>query len=59
MTYSNTVANFDDTDGLPSPVAVSSATPSASVLPRPMASVRNIADSGRISFGAGYRLVSK
>jgi hypothetical protein len=59
MIRSHTVANFDDADGLPMATADSVSTPSATVLPRPISSQPNIADSGRISFGAGFRLSSK
>lgn len=59
MTSSNVTANFDNTDELPIPVTVTVAVSSAIALPRPISSVADIADSGRISFGAGYRLASK
>jgi hypothetical protein len=58
MTYSNTVSGLDNTDDLPRPAAAIVRDPSAPVLPRP-ASLPNIADSGRISFGFGLRLLSK
>ena len=59
MTHSHTVANIDNTDELPMPTATSVGTPSAIALPRPISSVPNTVDSGRISFGAGFRLASK
>jgi hypothetical protein len=59
MTYSNTVSGLDNTDELPRPTAAIARNPSASALPRPVSTQPDIADSGRISFGQGYRLLSK
>jgi hypothetical protein len=59
MTYSNTVSALDNIDELPRPAAAIVRDPSASVLPRPVSTQPDIADNGRISFGGGYRLVSK
>jgi hypothetical protein len=59
MTSSSTVSNANNTDELPLPVSSFVKTPSGSVLPRPISSLPSIADSGRISFGAGFRLASK
>ena len=53
MTSSNTVAQTDINDDLPAPVGQSNQVPFVSGLPRP---VPSIADTGRISFGAGFRL---
>jgi hypothetical protein len=52
----------DDMAGLPHPEplripSISDAEAGAS-LPRPVSSPPNVADSGRISFGAGFRLRS-
>ncbi len=57
MTYSNSVSGLDNIDDLPRPAAAIVREPCASVLPRPVSSP-NIADSGRISFGAGMRIRS-
>jgi hypothetical protein len=59
MTHSITISDLDNTDEFPAIPSVSRPAPSATVLPRPMASTPNVADSGRITFGAGYRLSSK
>lgn len=59
MTYSNTVSGLDNTDDLPRPTAASVRDPSAPTLPRPVSSQPNIADSGRISFGHSFRILSK
>jgi hypothetical protein len=59
MINSHTVTTFDNTDELPLPETVSIENPSAIKLPRPISSAPNTADSGRISFGAGFRLASK
>jgi hypothetical protein len=57
MTYSNTVSGLDNIDDLPRPAAAIVRDPSASVLPRPVSTQPDIADSGRISFGHGCRLL--
>jgi hypothetical protein len=59
MTYSNTVSGLDNTDDLPRPAAAIVRDPSASVLPRPVSTQPDIVDSGRISFGQGFRLLRK
>jgi hypothetical protein len=56
MTYSNTVSGLDNTDDLPRPAAETVRNLSASVLPRPVSTQPDIADSGRISYGYGCRL---
>jgi hypothetical protein len=59
MTYSLTVANLAITDELPAPTPVSVVASSATVLPRPVSAGPSVADTGRIRFGAGFRLASK
>jgi hypothetical protein len=59
MTYSNAVSGPDNIDELPRPAASSVRDASGSALPRPVSLVPNVADSGRITFGGGYRLLSK
>jgi hypothetical protein len=59
MTYSNTVSDIDNTDDLPRPVAATVRGHSAPALPRPVSSQPDIADSGRISFGHAFRILSK
>jgi hypothetical protein len=58
MTSSNSVSGLDNIDDLPLPAAVTVRDPSVPALPRPVSSQSNIADSGRISFGAGMRIRS-
>jgi hypothetical protein len=55
MTYSNTVSALNNIDELPPPAAAIVCDPSASVLPRPVSLLPDIADSGRICFGAAMR----
>lgn len=59
MTSSLIVSTNASTDELPRPDAGSAILHSDSVLPRPVSKDLNIADSGRISFGAGFRLPTK
>ena len=59
MTHSNTVSGLDNTDDLPRPAAAIVRNPSASALPRPVSAQPDIADSGRIIFGHGFRILSK
>jgi hypothetical protein len=59
MTYSNTVSGLDNIDDLPRPIAASVRDPSSSALPRPVSTQPDIADSGRISFGNAFRILSK
>ena len=59
MIHSNIVPVPDNTDELPAPAAVTVPNPSASTLPRPVSSQPDIADSGRIVFGHGMRILSK
>jgi hypothetical protein len=59
MTHSNTVSGLNNTDDLPRPAAAVVPNPSASTLPRPVSSQPDIADTGRISFGHGFRILSK
>jgi hypothetical protein len=59
MTNSSSVSDLDNTDDLPRPAAAIVSNPSASTLPRPVSSQLDIADSGRISFGHGMRILSK
>jgi hypothetical protein len=51
-----------DIDGLPHPeplrIPSISATNAGAALPQPVSSLPTVADSGRISFGAGFRLRS-
>jgi hypothetical protein len=58
MTHSNSVSGLDNIDDLPHPAAAIVRDPSASILPRPVSSQPNIADTGRISFGASMRIRS-
>jgi hypothetical protein len=59
MTYSNAVSGLDNIDDLPRPAAEIVRDHSAAVLPRPVSTQPDIADSGRISFGHGFRILSK
>jgi hypothetical protein len=42
--------------GLPHPEPLRIPSHSGGALPRPISSLPNVADSGRVCFGAGYRL---
>jgi hypothetical protein len=50
-----TVSTTDETDELPNPCAISDRIHSGTELPRPQLSMPDIADTGRISFGAAMR----
>jgi hypothetical protein len=58
MTYSNSVSGIDNVDDLLDPAAVTVCDTSSPILPRPVSLLPDIADSGRISFGASMRLPS-
>jgi hypothetical protein len=58
MTLTHTISSPANTDHLPRPFTAPEQDHSASGLPRPVASIPNVADSGRISFGAAMRLPS-
>jgi hypothetical protein len=58
MTYSDTISDLNNIDALPRPTTISACDLTVSALPRPVSSQPNIADSGRISFGAGLRIRS-
>jgi hypothetical protein len=59
MTHENAFSDLNNIDELPQPAAASVRDSSASVLPRPVSLQPDIADNGRISFGAGFRLLRK
>jgi hypothetical protein len=56
MTSSIAILIAADTNHLPPPCSIFTQDNSTPVLPRPMSSIPNVVDSGRIKFGASMRL---
>jgi hypothetical protein len=59
MISTNTVSSVDNIDELPRPATAIVSNPSASVLPRPVSTQPDIADTGRVTFGHSFRILSK